>query len=307
MRLNLKAKTHLGASGVPSRLGIIAAIVIVYLVWGSTYLGVRIAVESIPPFMLTSIRSLVAAGVLLIVLWLHGASLPARAQLRNAVLVGGLMFGGPGMMAVASQWVASGLVALAVAAVPIWAAIFAGFWGHWPGRLEWAGLLVGLSGMVLLNMDSGMQANPIGALALLVGPMMWAFGSMWSRRLSQPDGFMATAFQLFGGGIVLVIMSVVFHENLAQPPTTRSLVALVYLTFIGTLLAFSAYMYLIRTVRPVLATSYAYVNPVVAVFLGVVLGAEHITPVALIAMVVILTGVALLGFGKERKKKDVLE
>jgi len=303
LRIDLPTKSTalLPVPQLSSRVAILAAILSVYLIWGSTYLGVRIAVESIPPFMLTSIRALVASGLIFVVLWIRGAALPTRVQTRNAILTGGLMFaGGGGMVAFAEQWVASGLAALAVASVPIWAAIFAGLWGRWPGGREWVGLLVGLAGVALLNLEQGMQANPLGALALLIGPIMWAFGSMWSRRLSLPAGFMGTAIQLLGGGLALILLSLVTRENITVPPTTRSLLALIYLTILGTLVAFSAYMYLVRTVRPVLATSYAYVNPLIAVILGLVLVAEKITTTGIVAMVVILTGVALLAFSKER-------
>jgi drug/metabolite transporter (DMT)-like permease len=207
---------------------------------------------------------------------------------------------GTGGVAFAEQWVASGLAALAVAAVPIWAAVFAGLWGRWPRRMEWVGLGVGLAGVALLNMENGMQASPLGALVLIIAPMSWAFGSIWSRRLSLPDGLMASAVEMLGGSASLMLLSVVFRESPAQLPSGSSALAVVYLVVFGSLIAFSAYVFLLRAVRPVLATSYAYANPVVAVLLGVLLAGEHITPLGVAAMLVILSGVALLTLAKEK-------
>lgn len=283
-----------------SKLLVVGSLLTIYLVWGSTYLGARIAVETIPPFMLTGIRTVVSALILLAIMILRGAALPSFTESRNAFIIGGMMFGGgAGLVAFAVQWVASGLAALAVAAVPIWAALFSGIWGRWPGNLEWAGLAVGFLGIILLNSENSMQSNPIGAIALMIGPAIWAFASMWSKRLTLPSGLMGTVFQLFGGGGVLMVMSLVAGEHWITP-STRSFTAMIYLTIFGTLFGFTAYMYLVRNVRPVLATSYAYVNPIFAVFLGVVLGAETVTQTGLAAMLVILTGVGLLAFGKER-------
>lgn len=284
---------------------VMVALVAVYLIWGSTYLGGAIALESYPPFMLVALRLLMATVVLLVILRVQRVALPSKREMLNAGIIGGLMFGGgAGLVSFAQQWVASGLASLAVAMVPIWASLFARLWGHRPSKLEVIGLGVGILGVTILNMEHGMQAEPLGALALLVGPMLWAFGSMWSKRLTMPRGTMATVFQMIGGGIVLMVMSVLNHEAIMELPTLKSTVALLYLAGFGTLVAFSAYMYLVRTVRPALATSYAYVNPMIAVVLGVVLAAEHITSVGVLAMVVILTGVVLVVLGKQEKAKN---
>lgn len=283
------------------RIQIGVALLCVYVIWGSTYLGLKIAVETIPPFMMTGVRFLSAGGILLAFQWLRGVPLPTRLEWRNAILIGSLMLGiGTGGVAFAEQWVDSGLAAVAVAAVPVWASLYAGLFGKWPSRMEWGGLALGLAGVGLLNLEQGMRANPLGAVALICGPMSWAFGSILSRRLTLPKGLMATAAQMLGGGLFLMLISVVVRENLAEMPSTRSLLALVYLVTVGALVAFSAYMFLLRTVRPTLATSYAYVNPMVAVFLGVLFAGETITAFGLAAMGVILAGVLLLAFAKEK-------
>ncbi|NJL58170.1 drug/metabolite exporter YedA [bacterium] len=281
------------------RLQIGLALLCVYIIWGSTYLGLKIAGETIPPFMMTAVRFITAGGLMMAFLRLRGETLPTRIEWRNDTLVGSLMLGvGTGGVAFAEQWVDSGLAAVAVGAVPVWTSLYAGLFGKWPSRMEWAGLALGLVGVGLLNLENGMRANPTGALALVIGPMSWAFGSILSRRLMLPKGLMATAAQMLGGGAFLLIVSIVLRENLSEMPSARSLLALVYLITFGALVAFSAYMFLLRTVRPTLATSYAYVNPMVAVFLGVFLAGETITLVGIAAMGVILCGVLLLAFAK---------
>lgn len=274
---------------------VIGALLAVYLIWGSTYLGMAVAVETIPPFMMSAGRFACAGLILVAAMRLRGAPMPSRAQMRNALLTGGLMIGGgTGAVAFAGQWVDSGLAALAVAVVPLWAALFGGLWGRWPTRGEWGGILIGLAGIALLNLDDGMRAHPLGALVLVGGPMCWAFGSMLSRQIAMPSGLMSAAFQMLGGMIVLVGLSLATGESLTALPSGRSALAFIYLTSVGSLIGFTAYIYLLRTVRPALATSYAYVNPIVAVLLGVTLADERISPLGVVAMLIILSGVALI-------------
>jgi drug/metabolite transporter (DMT)-like permease len=297
-----RAISGLAVFGGPDGVKIGLALLAVYFIWGSTYLALRIAVETFPPFLMSAIRFIIAGGALFVFALLRGAPLPTRRQWGNATLVGGLLLGGGmGGVAFAEQWVASSLAATAVAVIPLWAALFAGLWGRWPGGIEWIGLLLGLTGVALLNMEGGMRANPVGAIALIIAPMCWAFGSIWSRHLSLPGGIMATGIEMLGGALVLLVMSLIFRENLKEMPSEASLLALVYLIIFGSLVAFSAYMYLLGRVRASLATSYAYVNPVVAVMLGVVLAGEQIGLPGIVAMIIILAGVALLMIARERR------
>ncbi len=285
---------------------VIGALILVYIIWGSTYLGGAIALESYPAFMVVSSRLMIAMVILMTILKIKHVPFPPVRQMLNAAFIGGLMFGGgAGLVAFAQQnGVASGLASLGVAAVPLWATIFASVLGYRPGRLEVVGLVVGISGVAILNLEHGMQSQPLGATALLIGPTLWAFGSMFSNRLTMPKGLMGTVFQMMGGSFVLVVMSILSHEQFPSHPSLRSTLALLLLAIFGTLIAFSAYMYLVRTVRPTLATSYAYVNPVIAVMLGIVLLAEQITPTGILAMVVIVTGVVLLMMGKHQRSAD---
>jgi drug/metabolite transporter (DMT)-like permease len=208
--------------------------------------------------------------------------------------------GGNGVVSFAEQWVSSGLAALALGAVPLWAALFSGLFGRWPTRVEWFGLVLGFSGIILLNLENGLHANPIGAIALLIAPMSWAFGSILSQRLPMPKGIMSSAAQMLTGGCMLFIVGLGSGERMTSFPAPRPLLAMAFLVIGGSLIAFSAYGYLLRRVRPALATSYAYVNPAVAVGLGAVLAGEQISLVEVLAMLTILSGVVLVSMGRER-------
>lgn len=283
------------------RIGIALALLALYVIWGSTYLAIRVALEGFPPLLMGGIRFILAGSVLYGILRLRGAPSPQRREWLGAAIVGTLLLiGGNGGVIVAEQWVASGLAALGVATMPIWAALFAGLWGRWPGRLEWLGLLLGFGGVVLLSFEGDLRANPIGAVMLLFAAMSWAFGSVWSHQLVMPKGLMASAAQMLVAGALFVLLGLLWGERLTTLPGLRPLLALVYLIIFGALVAFSAYTFLLRRVRPALATSYAYVNPVVAVVLGVSLAGEHITGFAIGAMLIILASVGLLALGKER-------
>ncbi|MBZ5590058.1 MAG: drug/metabolite exporter YedA [Acidobacteriia bacterium] len=283
-------------SRASDRFGVAAALLAVYVIWGSTYLAIRIALEGFPPFLMAGIRFAVAGGVLFTFLWLRGVPAPTSRQWGSAALIGGLLLlGGNGGVVVAEQFVASGLAALGVATVALWSALFAGLWGQWPKRLEWLGLAVGFGGVALLNVGGSLRASPAGALALLVAPVSWALGSMWSRRLDLPSGLMASAAEMIAGGAMLLTVSRVMGESRPNVVGPRPLLALVYLIVFGSWIGFSAYLFLLRRVRPAIATSYAYVNPVVAMGLGVLLGGERISGGEWAATPVILVGVALVG------------
>lgn len=282
-------------------LKVVVALLTVYVVWGSTYFAIKLALQSFPPFLMTGVRFLLAGSVLLIGSHLGGAPLPTRTQWRNAAVIGALLLVcGMGGTAFAEQYVDSGITAVAVATIPIWSALFAGLWGQWPVRNEWVGLLVGFAGVALLTLGSNLRATPLGAIALLVAPLCWAFGSILSRRLVLPAGSMGFAAEMLCGGCVLIVLGLLRREHLLGPIVASAVWAWLYLVVVGSLGAFSAYMYLLKHVRPTLATSYAYVNPVIAVGLGVGLGGEKVTSLSYLAMVVILVGVILVAVGRER-------
>jgi drug/metabolite transporter (DMT)-like permease len=280
---------------VSKRVAIILALLAVYVVWGSTYLGIKIALEGYAPFALGAIRMVVAGVLLLAWLKLRGAPWPSARQLANCAMVGTLLLcGGNGLVNYAELTVSSGMAAVAVASMPLFAALFAGWFGSWPSRRDWLGLAIGFSGVVLLNLGSQLSASPQGALALLAAPALWAFGSVWSRKRDLPEPWMNTALQMIAGGLAQALVSVSIGEPLPSEPSLRATMALVYLAAFGSIVAFTAYIYLLRTVRPALATSYAYVNPPVAVLFGLMLGGEHITTNDLASMAVIVAGVAVI-------------
>lgn len=275
------------------------ALAAVYVVWGSTYLGIRIALEGFPPFLMAGVRSLIAGALLYAVVRLRGARRPTAVQWGNATLVGGLLLlGGNGGVVWAEQTVSSSMAALVVSTVTLWAALFAGMWGEWPRRVEWFGMLLGFSGVVLLNFGGNLKASPAGALALGIATVSWALGSMWSRRLALPGGMMAPAAEMLAGGALLLVASAVTGEGVPASPSLRAVLALAYLIVFGSLVGFTAYIFLLGAVRPAVATSYAYVNPVIALLLGMWLAGERVSANEWLAMPVVLAGVALVALAR---------
>ena len=277
------------------KLLVVLALIALYFVWGSTFLAMRFAMESFPPFLMAAIRFL-AAGVLLYgwLLWRGGVA-PHRQQWTGAAIVGTLLLAvGNGGVAYAEQTVSSGIAALMIATVPLWTAIFASFWNEKPHAREWLGVLVGTAGIAILNLGENLQASPLGAVVLLLAAASWAFGSLWGKRLAMPSGAMASAAQMLAGGAVLLVASFVAGESWPAEVSTKSVLAIVYLILFGSFVAYSAYLFLLKHVRPALATSYAFVNPVVAMFLGAVLADEVIGRPEVIALVIIVIGVSLV-------------
>lgn len=287
----------------PSRSAVALALFSVYVIWGSTYLVMRVALESFPPFIMGAIRFLIAGGILYAVLRLRGEARPTLREWGWSAVVGTLLLAiGNGGVAVAEQWVASSLAAVMVASMPLFAALFSGMLGKWPGRREWMGLGIGALGVALLNVDGDLRASLAGALLLILAPMSWALGSVWSRRLPMPKGMMSSAAQMITGGAVLSLAGL-FQLDRLQTPTPKATLALVFLIFFGSIVGFTAYQFLLRNVRPALATSYAYVNPVVAVILGVTLGGETLTGFGIAGAVLIVLAVALVIFSGARSKQ----
>lgn len=267
-----------------------------YVVWGSTYLAIHWALEGgFPPFLMAGVRYTVAGGILYPLLRLRGYAHPSLRQWGAGALMGFLLLVvGNGSVVFAQQWLPSGLVAIVVGSVPLWASVFAGLLGQWPGRAERWGLAIGFCGLILLNLGSDMSGNLWAAFALLVGPVSWAFGSVFSRRLPLATGLMSTATQMLTAGAMFLLVSTLKGEHLAALPPPRALLSVGYLIVFGSLVAFSAYGYLLRNARPALATSYAYVNPMVAVLLGTFLAGESLSTWGFLAMRAILGAVGLI-------------
>lgn len=287
-----------------SALAVGMALATVYLIWGSTYLGIRFALEGgYPPLLMAGARFLVAGSLLYLALRLRGTPRPARAQWRNSAFMGVLLLGGGnGLVCIAEQTVSSGLAAIAVASAPLWIGLFATLRGQRPNRIEWIGLAIGFAGVLWLNAGSSLTATPKGLVALLLAPVAWAYGSVWSRGRDLPAPFMTAAAQMLCGGAVMLAAGLLLGERFDAVPTAKGTLAVAYLAGFGSIVAFSAYIWLLHNVRVTLAGSYAYVNPVVAVALGAWLAAERFSAHDLGAMAVILCGVVAITLAKARSR-----
>ena len=282
-------------------LHVALALASVYLIWGSTYLGIRIALDGYPPFLMGGIRFIAAGGLLYAFLRWRGHAPPTRMQWRNAMVLGLLLVMlGNGLVNFAEMTVSSGLAAVAIASMPLWVGMFSAFVGRHPSRLEWLGLGVGFAGVVWLNFGSAMSASIPGMLALLVATLSWAFGSVWSRDRDLAAPFMNTAAQMLCGGVMMGVLGLVLGERMHEVPSLRPTLALLYLVTFGSIIAYSAYSWLLLHVRPALATSYAYVNPPIAVLLGMLTLGEHVDSRMVGAMAVILFGVFIITRAKAR-------
>jgi len=279
------------------------SLAIVYIVWGSTYLALRYGLEGFPPLLMNGIRLLLAGAVLYPIARRRGGAAPTRLEWRNAALTGTVLFiGGLGFVTIAEDnGVGSGLVASAVAVMPLWAALWSGVFGQWPTRLEWVGLVVGLSGVALLSREGDFQASITGTVLMVLSPILWALGSALTVRLRHPKGLVASAAQMLGGGLSLTIVGLGRGETMSGNPGLKATLALLYLAVFGSIVAYTAYAYLLAHTRPAVATSYAYVNPVVAVLLGITLGDEVVGGWAYVGLPVILAGVALVGLAQRRR------
>jgi drug/metabolite transporter (DMT)-like permease len=292
-----------------------AALVAVYIVWGSTYLAIRVTVETIPPLLSAGTRFLVAGGILYALTIRRGdvaGDRPRAVHWRSAAVIGALMlFGGNGLVSVAEQRVPSGLTSLIIASVPLWmVAIRMSVLGERVRWLEGAGLALGFGGIVLLaDPFGGGSADLVGVATLLVASLAWASGSLFARRAQLPARpLVGTAMQMLAGGVVLTVVATVTGEwadlDLAAI-SLESLLGLGYLIVFGSLVGFASYVWLLRSTRTSLVSTYAYVNPIVAVFLGWAILGEAVTARTLLAGAVIVTAVALIVSARPAPKRDV--
>jgi drug/metabolite transporter (DMT)-like permease len=290
------------------RLLLWTGLLVLYLVWGSTYLGIAVAVKTIPPFFMAAIRFAIAGGILFgwsIAREGRTFAAPSRREWRDSVIVGALLLGtGMGFVSIGEKTVPSGITALLIGMMPVWVAIFGRlFLGERLPRLAMVGIAIGFGGVAILAGPSAIGGSgalePLGLAAIIISPMSWAAGSLFAshRAILPSRPLVATGAQMIAGAAVLVVLGV-FHGELGQlhldAIAPDSIVALVYLTGIGSLLAFTTYGWLLRVAPLPWIATYAYVNPVVAVFLGTVVLGEPIEPRTLVAGAVIVTAVALI-------------
>lgn len=290
---------------------------VLYLVWGSTYLGISVAVDSIPPFLMASARFL-AAGLALLVWSIarEGRAFrwPTAREWRDSTIVGALLLGGGmGMVAVGEQTVPSGITALFIALMPVWVAILGRiFLGERLPRLAMAGVVLGFGGVAILIGPSAFGGagalEPLGLAAILISPIAWSSGSLFAshRAVLPRRPLVATGAEMVSGGLVLLAMSVVSGELggfRVEAITSDSWLALGYLTVIGSLLAFTAYGWLLRVAPLPFIATYAYVNPVVAVILGAIILNETIEPRTVVAGGVIIVAVAIIVTARGRMRR----
>ncbi len=302
------------AEVAPTRAKLFAAFAAVYVLWGSTYLAIRFGVETIPPFLMAGTRHLTAG--LLLFLWtrIKSEPRPDGRHWRTAFFVGGLMLlGGNGLVTWAERRVPSGLAALIVASVPLWMALLDGIHQRRRPRLPVAaGLLAGLAGLIVLvapgKFAGSGRADLLGAGALLLAAFCWTAGSLYSRHARLPNAVLtSTAMQMIGGGVLLWLVGLAAGEGsrlALAGVSARSLLSLAYLIVFGSLLGFSAYVWLLRATTPARVSTYAYVNPVVAVLLGWLFAGEAVTPRIALATIAIVGSVALIiRYGGSRSKE----
>ena len=299
------------SAGAPSRLAVGVAFAAIYLIWGSTYLAIRFAIQTIPPFLMAGTRFILAGGILYGLSRLRGDPQPARIHWRSTAIVGGLMLlGGNGGVVWAEQRVASGLSALLVAMAPVWMVLLE--WlqpgGIRPSRRTAVGLVLGLIGVTLL-VDPWNLANTrvdlIGAAVLMVSSLCWATGSVCAHRVELPASpFLSTAMEMLAGGVLLLAAGSISGEWTRfrfDAITLESVLAFGYLICFGSLVGFTAYIWLLGVTTLARLSTYAYVNPVVAMFLGWALAGEPVTLQTLLAAAVIVTAVVvIISRGKTR-------
>jgi drug/metabolite transporter (DMT)-like permease len=293
-----------------SRPQLLAAFAAVYIIWGSTYLAIRFAIETLPPHTMAGVRFLLAGALLYAWARWRGAPAPAPRHWWSATLVGAfLLLGGNGGVVWAEQRVPSGMAALLIATVPLWMVLLE--WlrgGPRPSRRTLLGLVFGLVGVALLVRSRGLAAgqgvDPLGALVLVLGALSWAWGSLYSRQAPLPPSpLLATAMEMAMGGLLLLVFGLARGEMHAFQPqlvSLRSLLALAYLLVFGSLLGFTAYIWLLHHTTAARASTYAFVNPLVAVVLGWALAGEALTPRMLVAAGIIVSGVCIIVMSRRR-------
>lgn len=288
---------------------VVLAFAIVYVVWGSTYLAIRIMVSGLPPFLSGGLRFLIAAAVMFAIAWWRGDTAPRHwAEWRNLLITGLFMLGvGNGVVTWAERWVPSNQAALVVASAALWIAWF-GTWGSKGDRLDAVtivGLLLGFGGVVVL-VGGASSDNPVPLpvyAILLIAPLAWAAGSIYSKRFPVETGaMMAAAIQTLGAGVVLTLIGLLNGDVGQWQWAARPLWALAYLAIFGSCLGYGAYFWLVRQVSPALLSTYAYVNPAIAILLGWLVLGETLSGAQLAGSAVILLAVLVVTWASRYRR-----
>ncbi|AWV97434.1 EamA family transporter [Arcticibacterium luteifluviistationis] len=286
-------------------------LILVYIIWGSTYMGVKIGLNDLSPLLLTGLRFFIG-GVILFVLILFLKKLPTLEEAKGSMLIGLLLTGfGTSSLAYAIQFLPSGLVALLVALLPIWMFLldFLFFSKTKPSILSGSGMLIGLAGVLFLfnpfGLNGGINSTQISPIFIVFfSSLIWAFGSLMSTKTKQAKGIAGLSFQMLAGGTFAFLASMFLESNQIEEIQTMSsstILSLTYLILIGSFIGYSAYIWLINNAPPILTSTYAFVNPVVAIIVGFYIANEVLDSSSIIASGLILLGVIFMTLGRRKK------
>lgn len=307
----LHVKANLSAE-FKSTFAIVIALLSVYIIWGSTYLGIKIAIETFPPLLMAGIRFTIAGALLYGYVIVKERKHPKLIEWRDTTIIGTLLLlGGNGLVVIAEQSIPTSIAAIIIATVPLWMIVIGWMMKSQtkPNRSTLFGTVLGFCGVAILMYPShqeNLHFDLLGLFLTLLAAILWSLGSIYSQKATLPSSTMlSTAMQMITGGLVLVIVGTFTGEWQHLNPeafSSRSFFALMYLIFFGSLLGFSAYVWLLQNVSPYLASTYAFVNPIVALILGYFFADEVLSFKALIATVFIISAVVIITFFKAKKK-----
>jgi drug/metabolite transporter (DMT)-like permease len=273
----------------------------VYVIWGTTYFALKVGLEGAGPYFLIGTRFLAAGFPLMAWLRFRGHPLPRLRQWRGATIIAFLLLVvSLGNVTVAEKWVSSGAAATLISLLPLVVALWSVAFGHRPRPLEWVAIGMGFAGTIVIVTGHELRANAQGTVLILIGISAWSLGSLLSRRIETPPGAMGFAAEMLAGGAMALLLSLLFRESWALPHASRVWWAWGYLVVFGSLIAFSAYRFLIEHVAPTLAATYAYVNPPVALLVGWALGNESFSANVLLGLPIVLASVGLLAWAQIR-------
>jgi drug/metabolite transporter (DMT)-like permease len=273
----------------------------VYVIWGTTYFAIKVGIEGSPPFFLVGTRFLVAGGLLLAWQALRGRPMPAARQWRGAALIGFLLLVvGNGGVAVAERWVSSGATVALISVMPLATALWSGMFGAWPRRMEWGAIALGGAGAAVMLSGRDLRGSVVGTLVILLAVSCWSLGTVLARRVDIPQGPTGFGAEMLAAGLMALVISAALGEHWVLPDSPRVWWAWVYLVLFGSVVGFSAYRFVVEHVSPTLASTYAYVNPPVALLVGWGLGNESFSSNTLLGLPIVLGSVGLLAWIQAR-------
>ena len=291
----------------PSTASIAACLATLYIVWGTTYFAIKVAITGLAPFFIVGTRFTTAGLAVLAWQRLRGERLPTAREWRAAALIGFLLLVvGNGSVTIAERWVSSGATVALGSILPLATALWSGLFGRWPRRNEWAAIALGAVGAAIMLSGRDLSTNLTGTLVILTGVTSWSFGTVVSKHVPVPQGPTGFGAELLTAGIIGLVLSLALHEPWVLPHTARVWSAWGYLVVFGSLVGFSAFRYLVERVSATLASTYAYVNPPVGLLVGWGLGDETFSPSLLVGLPVVLASVALLAWVHSRSTRSRL-